>query len=98
MSINPKFDFGKVNDAMKEKDILNFHMNQKINLCQEISGINLADKDVIPKEQLLKYQRCIEQTVRLDYNFTMRRNDIENEMSEAIYQKWHGRGFISQEN
>lgn len=95
MSTKPTFNFEKVNDAVKETDILDFHMSQKVQLCQDVSGLNYSQQDVVSKEQLIKYQRCIEQTIRLDYEFTMRRVDIENEMSKSILEKWHGHGFLT---
>ena len=84
MSDKQIFDFSKIEDETINLDRFSFHMNHKIKLCQELSGINFSNEEVLPKKQMLDYQKCIEQTIRLDYDLTKRLVEIEEKMLNEI--------------
>lgn len=79
-----KIDFEKLNKNFLARDLYSYFLNDKIELCQEVSNLNFSNPKLVPKDKILNYQKCIEQTIRIDYSIGKQRSQFERDMSKKI--------------
>lgn len=88
MSENQTIDFGKISEEQRLQDLFDYQMNHKIEMCQDLSGLNFVNDEIPARKKFLEYQKCLQQSIRLDYDLTRERKNIQDFMNFNIFEKW----------